>query len=105
MTAFRYRFADYVKSCEMEASLLLARWAVEALHGESLVRLEAAYSIDPPTRTCVIDADSEAGRSLNRIFVGFLEREFGADAFDVERVDRIAHEPVAELAGGPVASG
>lgn len=94
MTAFRYRFGDSVESSEVEASLLLARWAVEALHGESLVRLEAAYSIDPPTRTCVINADGEAGRNLNTIFLGLLEREFGADAFDVERVQTAEAAPV-----------
>src|SRR5262249_33371540 len=85
MTAFRYEFGERVESPGGEASLLLALWATEALHGESTVRLHAGYALDVEARTCVVDADSPAGKDLNTIFVGFLEREFGADAFRVER--------------------
>ena len=34
----------------------------------------------------VIDASNAIGLDLNRLFVGFLKREFGADAFTVERI-------------------
>ena len=84
-TAFRYEFGERVEIPEVEASLLLALWATESLHGESNCRLEAGYALDAERRACVVDADSQAGKDLNRIFVGFLEREFGADAFRVER--------------------
>ena len=72
---------------EIEASLVLAVMATESLHGESQVRLDASDYLDPTARACVIDAGTAVGRDFNRLFVGFVRREFGEDAFRVERVD------------------
>jgi hypothetical protein len=85
---YRYNFTSDVPLEEIEASLLLAVLATESLHGESQVRLDAAHYLDPAKRACVIDAGTPVGRDLNRLFVGFIGREFGPDSF---RVDRVAH--------------
>ena len=34
----------------------------------------------------MIDASTPVGRDLNRVFIGFLTREFGPGSFRVERV-------------------
>lgn len=86
---YRYRFCNHVGITDVEASLLLALMAAESLHGESQVRLEASHAMDVESRTCIIDASTDVGRDLNRLFVGFLRREFGEDAFRVDRVDRV----------------
>ena len=86
---YRYRFDSSVDVAEIEASLLLALLATESLRGESQVRLEASHAMDVKGRTCVIDAGSNVGRDLNRLFVGFVRREFGEDAFRVGRVDHV----------------
>jgi hypothetical protein len=83
---YRYVFASTVPQEEVEASLLLALFAAESLHGEDQVRLDAAHFFDADRRACVIDAGTAVGRDLNRLFVGFVRREFGAEAFTVERV-------------------
>lgn len=83
---YRYVFTPSVPPEEVEASLLLALFAAEALHGEAQVQLDAGHAFDAERRACVIDAGTEVGRDLNRLFVGFLRREFGEDAFTVERV-------------------
>ena len=41
----------------------------------------------------MIDAGTPVGRDLNRLFVGFVGREFGADAFTVERIEEHDHQP------------
>ena len=79
-----------VPSGEIEATLVLAIVAAESLHGEAQVRLDAGHAFDADRRICVIDARSEVGRDLNRLFIGFVQREFGEDAFQVERVDPTA---------------
>jgi hypothetical protein len=84
---YRYKFAPSVAFEEVESSLVLALMATESLHGESQVRLDAGHATDAFTRTCVIEASTAVGRDLNRLFVGFIRREFGEDAFQVERVD------------------
>ncbi len=97
---YRYSFVPDVASEEIEASLLLSVFAVEALHGEAQVRLDVHYAFDPPRRSCVISAATAVGRDLNRVFVGFLRREFGEKAFAVERVEgAVAPQTVAVPAG------
>ncbi len=83
---YRYDFEEVVPTEEIEASLLLAVWSCEALHGEAQVRLDAAHFLDVAERQCVIDANTPVGRDLNKLFVGFLRREFGEDIFQVNRI-------------------
>lgn len=83
---YRYEFVDFVPVEEIESSLLLAVWSCEAIHGEAQVRLDAAHFLEPSQRACVIDANTPVGKDINRLFVSFLRREFGADAFQVRRV-------------------
>jgi hypothetical protein len=86
---YRYEFTSDVPLEEIEASLLLAVWAAESLHGEVQVRLDAAHYLDLDRRACVIDASTSVGRDVNRLFVGFVRREFGEDAFQVGRIDAL----------------
>ena len=91
---FRYRLADAVPAADAEATLVLAILAVEALHGEAQARLDAGHVFDAKLRTVVIDASTAVGRDFNRLFLGFLSREFGPGSFRVERVSQ-PPEPAA----------
>lgn len=83
---YRFEFGEGMSMSEAEATLQLAILAAESLLGESTVRLDAAYSIDEQRRVCVVDASSEVGRSICRIFTGYLTREFGEHTFQVRPV-------------------
>lgn len=98
-TLYRYQFGTEVPVEEVEATLLLALFAVESLHGESQTRLDAAHHFDADRRTCVMDANTAVGRDFNLLFAGFLRREFGADTFCVERLCERQLSPSA--LGGP----
>lgn len=91
---YRYVFTPDVPIEEVEATLLLAVLATESLHGEAQTRLDVAHFLDPAKRACIIDAGGDVGRDLNRLFVGFVRREFGEDSFGVERVEgHLQREP------------
>lgn len=91
---YRYRFAPCVPFEEVESSLVLAIMSAESLHGQAQVRLDVAHAVDPHKRSCVIDASTSVGRDVNRLFIGFVSREFGEDAFHVARVDeRLNRQP------------
>ena len=90
-TIYRYAFSREVAPEDVEASLVLAILGTEALCGESQTRLDAAHAFDPEKRACVIDADTDVGRTLNRLFVGFVRREYGEESFTVRRV--VAERP------------
>lgn len=94
---YRYRFYESIPLREAEESLLLAVLAVESLYGRSPVRLDAAFLLDREKRSCVVDAGSEVGRAIARIFTGFLTRQFGEESFRVERA-----EPSVPEAASPV---
>ena len=95
---YRYSFAPSVSFEEVESSLVLAIMAAKSLHGQSQVRLDAAHAVDSDKRSCVVDASTPVGRNLNRLFIGFISREFGPDAFDVERVDSVPAQKPEEVA-------
>ena len=83
---YRYQFAADVDLDDVEASLLLALWGTESLHGEAQTRLDAAHTFDRRLRRCVIDATSAVGRDLCRLFTGYLRRELAEDQFSVKRM-------------------
>jgi len=85
---YKYRFAEGVPLKDAEETLFLAVLATESLHGRSQIRLDAKFSVDERKRSCVVDAGTQVGRHIARIFTGFLTREFGEDAFKVERVSQ-----------------
>ena len=80
---YRFIFDKSVSMADAETTLQLAILGAESLFGESMVRMDAAYSIDEARRVCVVDASNEVGRCICRVFTGYLAREFGGDAFSV----------------------
>jgi hypothetical protein len=84
---YRYAFPAKVPVEEVEASIVLSVFAVESLHGETETRLREAHYFDAKLRKCVVDATTSVGRDFNKIFLGFLMREFGADGFEVEQLE------------------
>lgn len=87
MSVHRYRFVPSVSFESVTASLLLATWGAESLHGDA-AGLAGVYSVDSQARTCEIRVDGAAGHDLSRLFAGYLERQFGDDAFQIERLDQ-----------------
>lgn len=81
----RYTFRVSIPADEIEETLLLAVLAAEGLHGQARVRLDASYGFDRGKHACAIDAGSEVGRDICRMFTSFAIREFGETAFRVTR--------------------
>ncbi len=86
MPAYRYIFEPEVPLGDVQETLVLALLAGEALHGAAQLTLDVVYRLDLPGRSCMIAADTAAGRDLNRVFTNFLTREFGRATFTVQRV-------------------
>jgi hypothetical protein len=88
--AYRYRFKDRTTLREAEDTLLLAMLAAEGLFGRCRVRMDSAWAVDRSINTIVIDAGTLVGLTISLIFTAFITAEFGADAFDVRRVETTA---------------
>ena len=83
---YKYEFPPDLSIQEVERSLALSVLTTESLHGRSQVRMDASFFVDTEKHACVIDADTEVGRDIARIFTGYLTREFGENAFRVKRI-------------------
>lgn len=84
---YRYQFDDEVPVRDIEETLILALLAVESMHGRTRVRMDARFQLDKKNRACVIDADTQIGADLAKIFTGYVTREFGDDAGDRDSLD------------------
>jgi hypothetical protein len=83
---YRYSFDGDVPLEDIESAMVLAIFGTETLHGAARTRLESAHYLDREKRLLVLDAGTQVGRDLSRLFTGFLLRELGPDAFRVEQV-------------------
>lgn len=83
---YRFTFTPDVSMEEVEATLVLSFFSAEALHGEAQVRLDGRHTFDGTTRQCVIEAGTEVGQSVCRLFTSFLRRELTDEQFTVVRI-------------------
>lgn len=83
---FRFTFTPAVNMLEAEATLQLAIVAAEGLFGEARTRMDAAYLVDAPRASMLVDGNTSVGNAVIRIFTAFATHEFGADAFSIRRV-------------------
>ena len=83
---YRYTFSEGASLDAIEASLVLSVLATESVFGRSRVRLEGRFALDRRSRTCTVQAGTEVGEHIARVFTGFLSQEIDERAFRVERV-------------------
>lgn len=90
---YRFELAAGVDQEEAERTLQLAVLGAEGLFGWARVRLDCGYRRELAGRALVVDATTEVGEAVVRLFTSFMIREFGEDSFAVRRL------PEAEKAG------
>ena len=84
--AYKFTFSPVVSRQSVGEALITAVFAVECIHGQSAIRLDAAYRLDEEKRTCVVNAGTPVGRDIGLLLAGLLALQFGGDAFAVSRV-------------------
>ena len=95
---FRFQIDPRVPLEEAEMSLHLAMFAVEGLVGQARIRLDVGYYVDEPRRVIIVDGSNEVAGAVVRVFTNLLMREFGEDAFRVERMQSLQHQSQAAAA-------
>ncbi len=85
MTRTTYHFT-FLKSVPMDAvedALVLAVLAAEAIHDGDRAVARAVHLPESLPRVCVIDARTNAGRTVLRVFFAYVTGMFGVRAFRV----------------------
>jgi len=80
-----YRFEPETDMGQVEEVLLLATMAAEGLLGRSQVHLDAAFKCEPSTYTAEVEAGTDVGDAIARIFTALLTTTIGETAFKVTR--------------------
>ena len=86
-TIYHYQIKDGILMSAVKDSLLISIMAVESLFGRSRINLEARFRLEKMNRVCIIDVGTLIGETIARVFTGLLIREFGEQAFKVERME------------------
>ena len=84
-TIYCYRIKEGIPMDAVKDSLLLSVMAAESLYGRPRINLEARFRFEGSTRCCIIKAETSVGETIARVFTDLLIREFGEQAFKVER--------------------
>lgn len=87
---YRYAFDEETSMIEVRDSLFLAIFCAEGLHGAARVRMDVGFCLREKQQACVVDAATPVGRTVAQIFTALILRQFGDDAFTVERLDEVA---------------
>lgn len=83
---YRYVFHASVPMGQVSNALFLAASAAEAIHGRAQVQLDGDFRTDPIRRGAVIDATSQVGQTIARVFTQLITQGLGQEAFQIERV-------------------
>ena len=76
-TVYKFTFDDSVAMDDIERVLVLSAIPVESIHGESAMLVDGRFAVNKRRRTCLIDAESQLGNDLARVFTGFLNMSAG----------------------------
>jgi len=76
-TVYKFTFDDSVAMDDVERVLVLSAIPVESIHGEAAMLVDGRFAVNKRRRTCLIDAESQLGNDLARVFTGFLNTSAG----------------------------
>jgi hypothetical protein len=83
---YRFKFKEAIPPKAIEETLFWAVFNAESVFGKPKVRLDASFIFDKGKKICVIDKTTDVGQHIAQIFTSLVTREFGEDAFKVERL-------------------
>lgn len=88
-TVYRFTFEPGVPMAHVLRGLLLSTTAVEAIYGESAMMVDGKFSVCKRERTCDIDAETQVGMDLAKVFAKFMNLHSGG-CFRTEFVEEKA---------------
>ncbi len=83
---YKFAFRENIPSKEIEECLFWSAFNTESIFGKARFRLDSSFHIDRHQRIVVIDKSTDVGKHLAQLFTSVASREFGEEAFRVERL-------------------
>ncbi|MEN6521140.1 MAG: hypothetical protein ABFD46_08330 [Armatimonadota bacterium] len=96
-TVYKIQFAGELPVGMVDFHLMTAARAAESLYGRNAVRLDGAARLSSRSRTVTIDAETEVGVDLAKMFMGFMVSDFGEKSFVVTKTEEYLRVSDQEL--------
>lgn len=85
--SYKFTLAQEIEGRDIRTWLFLAIKAAESIHGETSLKLGFSFCLNPKRRVCFVDAGTEIGSVIAKVFAGFLSVAYGDSSFMVEVTD------------------
>ena len=96
-TVYKIEFARELPVGMVDFHLMTAARAAESLYGRDAMRLDVAVRLSSKKRMVTIDAETQIGVDLAKMFMGFMTTDFGEDSFSVTKTEECLHFTDDEL--------
>lgn len=82
-TIYQYTFDPQINPSDIRDTFRLAYLATQSVYGHRRTLLEADFDLNEAQQEAWIDARNDVGQHLHRVFLGYLNREFGTGSTTV----------------------
>lgn len=86
-TVYKIQFAKKLPVGMVDYHLMTAALAAQSLYGRNAVRLDGAARLNTKNRTVTIDAETQVGVDLAKMFMGFMTNDYGEKSFVVTKTE------------------
>lgn len=83
---YKFTFRENIPVKEIEECLFWSCFNTESIFGKARFRLDSTFYFDRHSRVVVIDKSTDVGKHLAQLFASVVAREFGDEAFRIERL-------------------
>ena len=84
---YKYQFDEGVSMDVIESQFALAIIVGETLFGQPTVMLDCDMAMDTEQRVLVLHVGSEVSLTVQKVFIGLLNREVGKDNYSLVRIE------------------
>ncbi len=85
---YTYQFDKSLSVNAIKETLLLAVIGAEGIHGATQLKLDNPIKFEKQGRLVTLDASTNIGKAIARIFTNLLQRQFPENNFQVSRTWR-----------------
>lgn len=85
--SYKFTLAQEIEARDIRTWLFLAIKAAESIHGETSLKLGFSFCLNAKRRVCFVDAGTEIGSVIAKVFAGFLSVVYGDSSFVVQVTD------------------
>lgn len=89
---YMYLLGESISAGQAESRMFLAAVNAENVFGKAQMRLDATFRYERHGHVAWIDANTEVGKVIAKLFIAYISKEFGGDACKVRHVEAMPED-------------